>query len=117
MSHCIKARLTPIESTLHQLDLCMMAGRGGETLVAREQRRAERFGKSRISPKQKSKSDIPASSQQTPPALGWVPARHRLVGPAERWRGGSAVEWDWAGNAADASLLDVFMNSERLEGR
>ena len=28
----------------HQLDPCMVAGRGGETSVARQQRRVERFG-------------------------------------------------------------------------
>jgi len=48
MSHFIKTRLSPIESTSRQLDLCMMAGRDGEMLVARKQRSAELFSKSDV---------------------------------------------------------------------
>jgi hypothetical protein len=33
------------QSISHQLDLCMMASSGGETLVARDERSTERFGK------------------------------------------------------------------------
>lgn len=48
MSRCVEAQLFRIGGLSHQFDRCKMAGRGGETLVAREQRRAERFGKGDI---------------------------------------------------------------------
>jgi len=34
----------PSGRPLHQLDPCMVAGSGGETLIARQQRSVERFG-------------------------------------------------------------------------